>query len=445
MAERCRCTLNFRFGSSSCAEMSDSEAGTSSRPSSTSSQRQRLYERRSGPQKKFPRRESPFVHISTVYECHKKTIYGCAFNPYCKKVPYFATVGDNRISVYRIPKDKPTVTLIRNYQDPAKDEAFFTVCWACDTHSNAHVVVAGGVRGIIRVIDFDSATLVANLIGHGDAINDIRVCPKDSAIIASASKDFTARIWHIRNSACLAILGGVEGHLDQVISVDFNATSDYLASASMDHTVKLWYIGSGSGVDKRIQQAKSELKLVDNPAEVHYPRGSTRDIHTNYVDCVRVLGPLIFSKSTEDEIYLWKFGGLSEPVAGQGSNVKTESSVMHLRRLSMPETNMWFIKFEIDPAQKYLVCGNQKGEIHIWDLKNGSFPNGMSDFVLRSKDVWHTIRQCSFSPCGEYMVAVGDDWCSNNIVLAEYVDERQFLFHLGQSSANAHSRTSSEW
>lgn len=38
-------------------------------------------------------------------------------------------------------------------------------------------------------------------------------------IIASASKDFTARIWNIRNSACLAILGGVDGHLDQVISV----------------------------------------------------------------------------------------------------------------------------------------------------------------------------------------------------------------------------------
>ncbi|VDM42306.1 unnamed protein product, partial [Toxocara canis] len=294
-----------------------------------------------------------------------------------------------------------------------KEEAFFAVCWAYDTHSNAHAVVAGGLLGVIRVIDFNSGALIVNLIGHGDAVNDVRVCPKDSTIIASASKDFTARIWHIRNSACLAILGGVEGHLDQVISVDFDVTSDYLASASMDHTVKLWYIGDGSGVEKRIQQAKSELKLVDSPVEVHYPRASTRDIHTNYVDCVRLLNLLVFSKSTEDEIYLWKFGGLNEPIAGQGNDEKTETSVMHLRRLAMPDTSMWFIKFELDPAEKYLVCGNEKGEIHIWDLKNGSFPSekrtNFSDFVL--KDVWHTIRQCAFSACGKYMIAVGDDWC----------------------------------
>ncbi|VDN30403.1 unnamed protein product [Gongylonema pulchrum] len=203
------------------------------------------------------------------YEGHRKTIYGVAFNPYLEEDPLFATVAENR-----------------------KDEAFFAVCWAYDVDNQLHLVVFAGNRGIIRVLGALTGELRNTLVGHGDAVNDLQVCPNDGLIIASASKDFTARIWNIHNSACLAILGGVEGHLDQ----DFDASSQYLATASMDHSVKLWYIGKGSGVDRLIEQSKADLKLVDQPVEIHYPRCSTRDVHTNYVDCVRIFHRLIFSK-----------------------------------------------------------------------------------------------------------------------------------------------------
>lgn len=84
------------------------------------------------------------------------------------------------------------------------------------------MIFAVGINGSsVHVVSFAGQNLKSfqSLIGHGDAVNDVRVFPNDSMIIASASKDFTARIWNIHNSACLAILGGVEGHLDQVISV----------------------------------------------------------------------------------------------------------------------------------------------------------------------------------------------------------------------------------
>ncbi|VDN32250.1 unnamed protein product [Gongylonema pulchrum] len=194
--------------------------------------------------------------LAPAEEGHRKTIYGVAFNPYLEEDPLFATVAENRVrffffisgtvyessacfnsvSVYDLKDD--SVNMLRTYHDAAKDEAFFAVCWAYDVDNQLHLVVFAGNRGIIRV------------------------------------------------------LGALTGELRN----DFDASSQYLATASMDHSVKLWYIGKGSGVDRLIEQSKADLKLVDQPVEIHYPRCSTRDVHTNYVDCVRIFHRLIFSK-----------------------------------------------------------------------------------------------------------------------------------------------------
>lgn len=62
----------------------------------------------------------------------------------------------------------------------------------------------------------------------------------------------------------------------------------------MDHAVKLWNIGLNSEAYEKIQESKSKLKI--KPAQINFPCCSSTDLHTNYVDCVRIKENYIISK-----------------------------------------------------------------------------------------------------------------------------------------------------
>ena len=66
----------------------------------------------------------------------------------------------------------------------------------------------------------------------------------------------------------------------------------------MDHAVKLWHIGPGTEVGEAIQASltKTNETSPQFPTELHFPICNSRDLHTNYVDCVRIMGDFIFSK-----------------------------------------------------------------------------------------------------------------------------------------------------
>ena len=66
----------------------------------------------------------------------------------------------------------------------------------------------------------------------------------DGRLVVSGSYDCTARIWDIVDAALQCTL---MGHEQDVLSVDFSPTSNYVACASRDGKISVWsYQSSGN-------------------------------------------------------------------------------------------------------------------------------------------------------------------------------------------------------
>ncbi|CAH8358362.1 unnamed protein product [Eruca vesicaria subsp. sativa] len=72
----------------------------------------------------------------------------------------FASACGNRINLYNCLEDGGIAPL-QSYADEDKEESFYTVSWACGVKENP-LVVAGGEKGIIRVINVKDETVHVN-------------------------------------------------------------------------------------------------------------------------------------------------------------------------------------------------------------------------------------------------------------------------------------------
>ncbi|CAB4277703.1 unnamed protein product [Prunus armeniaca] len=268
----------------------------------------------------------------------KRPLYAIVFNFIDSRYfNVFATVGGNRVTVYQC-LEGGVIAVLQSYIDEDKDESFYTASWACNVDGNPFLV-AGGINGIMRVIDCGSEKIDKSFVGHGDSINEIRTQPLKSSLVVSASKDESVRLWNVHTGICILIFAGAGGHRNEVLSVDFHPSDIYrIASCGMDNTVKIWSMKEfWTYVEKSFTwtdlPSKFPTKYVQFPVFI-------ASIHTNYVDCNRWLGDFLLSKSVDNEIVLWE-PKMKEQSPGEGT-------VDILQKYPVPECDIWFIKFSYD-------------------------------------------------------------------------------------------------
>ncbi|KAF2217735.1 hypothetical protein CERZMDRAFT_22795, partial [Cercospora zeae-maydis SCOH1-5] len=250
------------------------------------------------------------------------TLYDVRFWPYGTQDDehIFALTGGTATFVCRTRRGAdPPFELLRHVHDEhATPASLNSLAWTRAPVTNKPwLCVAGDGQHHIKILDFESGTVARTLPGHGSAVNDLAVSPTTPNLLASASNDYTIRLWDLRPAyqaqPCVAVLA--DGHRAPVLAIKFHPNGRWLISGGIDTAVCLWSIPP---LGERAPD--SDWSTTSIPLTIQLPHFFTKELHPNYVDSFDFYGDLILSKAARDqadakkyryanEILLWRING----------------------------------------------------------------------------------------------------------------------------------------
>ena len=115
---------------------------------------------------------------------------------------------------------------------------------ALPSHNPQFIAYGGDTNYDIRTRYCEDGNWRGQVEGHTNSVQHLDFKP-NSYLLASASDDYTVRIWDVGNNNNLRHVRTLRGHTDRVYSVAWSPDGRTLASTSQDGTVRLWNPNNG--------------------------------------------------------------------------------------------------------------------------------------------------------------------------------------------------------
>ena len=193
----------------------------------------------------------PLLQIDTGG--HTSKITGLAFTPDGK---YIVSGGDDKLIRIWDWRTGRTIRTIRGESEQGEAGRIYALALS----TNGRWLAVGGrtSNNEIRLYDFASGEMVAQLNGHTNVVYKLAFSP-DSKKLISGSADGNAIIWDVERKSLLQLL---TGHTNMIYAVGFTPDSARAVTGSDDHTLRLWSVSNGQLIKEMTEHRDKVFALT---------------------------------------------------------------------------------------------------------------------------------------------------------------------------------------